>query len=177
MRRTLLFACLASALAVSGVTLVGQEPPQRPFEPGSELTPAEILALFDTYAVLQAQEMLELNDTQYAQFITRLKALQELRRKNQRERQALIQSLRRLTNARPLAAESAIREQLKAFQDHDTRAAADLQKAHEAVDQVLDVRQQARFRVFEEQMERRKLEFLMRARQGNPPRRVRPPAL
>jgi hypothetical protein len=34
----------------------------------------------------------------------------------------------------------------------------------EALNQVLDVRQQARFRVFEEQMERRKMELLMRAR-------------
>ena len=33
------------------------------------------------------------------------------------------------------------------------------------VDQVLDVRQQARFRLFEEQMERRKVDLLMRARQ------------
>ena len=40
----------------------------------------------------------------------------------------------------------------------------------EAVDQVLDLRQQARFRVFEEQMERRKVELLLRARQANRPR-------
>jgi hypothetical protein len=31
---------------------------------------------------------------------------------------------------------------------------------------VLDVRQQARFRTFEEMLERRKLDLLMRARQG-----------
>ena len=36
-----------------------------------------------------------------------------------------------------------------------------------AIDQVLDLRQQARFRVFEEQMDRRKLELVMRARQAN----------
>ncbi len=34
------------------------------------------------------------------------------------------------------------------------------------VDEVLDVRQQLRFRLFEEQMERRKVELLMRARQN-----------
>ncbi len=39
-----------------------------------------------------------------------------------------------------------------------------------AVDDVLTVRQQAQFRVFEEQMERRKLELLMRARQANRPK-------
>ena len=40
----------------------------------------------------------------------------------------------------------------------------------EAIDQLLDIRQQAKFRVFEEQMERRKLELVMRARQGKQPR-------
>ena len=46
-------------------------------------------------------------------------------------------------------------------------AAEFIRKAQGAVDQVLDVRQQARFRVFEENMERRKLELLARARQAN----------
>jgi len=34
------------------------------------------------------------------------------------------------------------------------------------VDEVLDQRQQARFRMFEESIERRKLDLLMRARDG-----------
>ena len=42
-----------------------------------------------------------------------------------------------------------------------------MRKAYNALDEVLDVRQQARFRVFEEQIERRKIELLMRARQQN----------
>ena len=44
---------------------------------------------------------------------------------------------------------------------------ADARKALDALDQTLDLRQQARFRVFEEQMERRKLELVTRARQAN----------
>ena len=56
---------------------------------------------------------------------------------------------------------------MKALQDIDARTEADIRKAYEGVDSVLDVRQQARFRLFEEQMERRKLELLMRARQAN----------
>jgi hypothetical protein len=40
----------------------------------------------------------------------------------------------------------------------------------DGLNQVLDTRQQARFRLLEEQMERRKLELLMRARQANRPR-------
>ena len=42
-----------------------------------------------------------------------------------------------------------------------------MRKAYVALDEVLDVRQQARFRVLEEQIERRKIELLMRARQQN----------
>ena len=55
----------------------------------------------------------------------------------------------------------------RAVVDLDARAVADVRKAHDALDQVLDVRQQARFRVFEENMERRKLELVARARQAN----------
>jgi len=37
----------------------------------------------------------------------------------------------------------------------------------DGIDQTLDVRQQARFRVFEQEIEQRKLQLLMRARQQN----------
>ena len=43
-------------------------------------------------------------------------------------------------------------------------------KAYDDVDQMLDVRQQAKFRIFEELMERRKLELVTRARQANRPK-------
>ena len=60
-----------------------------------------------------------------------------------------------------------LRDGLKALQDLDARTAAETRKAYEGIDQVLDVRQQVRFRVFEEQMERRKIELVTRARQNN----------
>ena len=51
-----------------------------------------------------------------------------------------------------------------------------MRKAYNTLDEVLDVRQQARFRVFEEQIERKKLELLLRARQNpNRPNPKRPP--
>jgi hypothetical protein len=59
---------------------------------------------------------------------------------------------------------------MKALQDLDARTQADIRKAYDAVDQVLSTEQQAKFRVFEENMERRKLELVARARQANRPR-------
>jgi len=52
----------------------------------------------------------------------------------------------------------------------DTRAAAEVKKAYDALDQILDVRQQARFRTFEETMEQRKRELVTRARLANRPK-------
>jgi hypothetical protein len=101
--------------------------------------------------------------------------LQETRRRNQQARNQIVQELRRL--AGPLATEpideATVRDRLKALRDLDERATADLRRAYDSVDEVLDARQQARFRIFEEMIERRKLDLLMRARQGAAARRGR----
>ncbi len=133
------------------------------------VSPAEIQRLFDAYVVMQAQQELQLSDEQYPKFLARVKVLQDVRRRGQIERARILQELRRLSQATPVE-EDRIREKLKALGDLETRALADVREAFDGVDQVLDVRQQARFRLFEEQMERRKVELLMRARQANRPR-------
>jgi hypothetical protein len=74
------------------------------------------------------------------------------------------------------AEDSAIRERLAALQELDSRSAAENRKAQTELDALLDPRQQARFRVFEEQVERRKLELMLRARQNaRQGSRARPP--
>ena len=133
------------------------------------MTPAEIQKLFDAYLVMEAQQALALTDQQYPQFLTRLRTLQDTRRRNQQQRIQLMGELQRLTNPRAAERgdEAAIKERLAALQELESRNAAEMRKAYAALDEVLDVRQQARFRVFEEQIERRKIELLMRARQQN----------
>lgn len=138
----------------------------------SDMTPGEIQKLFDAYLVMEAQQALSLTDEQYPRFLTRLRALQETRRTSQQERFRLMGALQRLTNPRqqPVRGEDAmITERLAALQELEPRTAAELRKAYTALDEVLDIRQQARFRIFEEQIERRKIELLMRARQQNRP--------
>jgi len=125
--------------------------------------------MFDAYALMQAQEQLKIGDDQFAQFLTRYKALQDIRRKNLQERARLIVDMRQTLN-RGDADEARLTEQMKTLQDIDQRLAADVRKAYDAIDQVLDVRQRAKFRIFEEQMERRKLELITRARQANRPK-------
>jgi hypothetical protein len=143
--------------------------PQRPLATlGDEMTPAEIQRLFDAYLLMEAQQALALTDQQYPQFLTRLKMLQDTRRRNQQQRNQLMNELQRLTNPRAQvkADEAVLKERLNTLQELDARNAAELRKAYTALDEVLDIRQQARFRVVEEQIERRKLELLLRARQN-----------
>jgi hypothetical protein len=133
-------------------------------EPG--VSPAEVQKMFDAYALMQAQEQLKIADEQFARFLTRYKALQDVRRKGVQEHTRLVMELRRLLNG-PQPDEAQLKERIAALQDFEGRSAADIRKAYDAVDQVLEVTQQAKFRVFEELMERRKLELVTRARQAN----------
>ena len=129
------------------------------------VSPAEIQRLFDAYVVMQAQQELQLSDDQFPRFLSRVKALQDVRRRGQMQRGRMLQELRRLSQTS--GQDEPLRTQLKALNDLEARVASEVRQALDGVDQVLDLRQQARFRLFEEQMERRKVELLMRARQAN----------
>src|SRR5262245_30581497 len=126
---------------------------------GESADPAEIARLFDAYAVMQAQEKLGLSDEQFGPFVTRLKALQQARRRQVRERFQAVQELRRMLES-PAVDETALREKLDALAKLDATAQAETAKASAAVDELLDVRQRARFRVLEQQLELRKLELV-----------------
>ena len=129
---------------------------------------AELQRLFDAYIVMQAQDALQLDDAQFGQFLPKLKALQDTRRRNEQARNRLVAELGRLTAPSAAADETAVRDRLRALQELESRSAADLRRAYDTVDQQLDVRRQARFRVFEQSMERRKLQLMLRARRGAP---------
>lgn len=138
-------------------------------------SPAELQRLFDAYVLVQAQDTLQLTDTQYPQFLARLRALQDVRRRAQAERSRLIAELRRLADRGrdDASTRDQIPDQLKALRDLESRRQSEEQHAIEKLDEVLEPVQQARLRVFEEQMERRKLELLVRARQAARARRGR----
>jgi DNA repair ATPase RecN len=161
-------------LALTGIVapaVAQQEPPtgpgrqNRPMRPG--LAPAEVADMLDAFALMQAEKQLGLRDAQFGDFVTRLKQLQQTRRRNRQGRQQILRELNRLTAPqRGEGDDTQVKDRLKALREHDERAAAELRRAYDSLDEVLDARQQARFRLFEEHLERRKLELLMRARAG-----------
>jgi Spy/CpxP family protein refolding chaperone len=169
--RALAVAAILAVAADTSVVAQGGRAAQRQGRGSGDqqgVTPAEIQRMFDAYALMQAQEQLKIDDEQFTKFLSRFKALQDVRRQTLRERARIVTELRQLVNT-PQADEAQIKDRLNALQDVETRAGADVKKAYDAINQVLDIRQQAKFRVFEELMERRKLELVMRARQANRP--------
>jgi hypothetical protein len=172
MKHLLLLTLVASVTIGAGTASAqaarGDTPQPRANRAAGQLTPAEVVGMLDAWALVQAQEALQLTDAQYGPFVTRLRKLQETRRRNQQSRNQILQDLRQLAGTQVSAPfdENAIKERLRALREHDDRATAELTQACDALDQVIDVAQQARFRIFEEVIERRKLDLLMRARQG-----------
>ena len=165
-------AALVAVLAGSGVAdaqvrrlrLAEAQQAQAPSQaPNENVDPAELGRLFDAYTVMQAQEALGLDEAKFGPFVTRLKALQELRRRQLRERLVVMRDLRRLLQTPGNDAQ--LKEGLDALVRLEAASRVDQAKAMDAIDELLDVRQRARFRLLEQQLELRKLELVNRARQ------------
>ena len=58
----------------------GAQPPAEAAVRTACITPADVQKMFDAYALMQAQEQLKIADEQFTPFLTRFKALQEVRR-------------------------------------------------------------------------------------------------
>ena len=173
MKKMLPLAIVCSVLAAGAALAAqgGRQAARAGAQPGAQpgeatVSPAEIQRMFDSYALMQAQEQLKISDDRFPQFLTRFKALQDVRRRGLQERARIVQDLRRLVND-PEGDEGQIRDRLKSLDELEVRSDGEVRKAFDAINQILDVRQQAKFRVFEENMERRKLELVTRARQAN----------
>jgi len=183
MTRSLLpIVLVAAVLAVPSVAGAGpgrarQQAAQKDKEPAGGrgagrgprgLSPVDVLNVLDGYAIMQAQEFLKLSDSQYGDFVLRLKRLQDTRRRNLRERNQILQSIRALVGQQATATpdDATVRDKLKALRDLDDRSAVEMRKAYDALDEVMDVKQQGRFRLFEETLERRRIELLSRAAQA-----------
>ncbi|MCX6539364.1 MAG: hypothetical protein NT151_10610 [Acidobacteria bacterium] len=172
------FVLIVVVAAGTAAAQTQRQPPRGagPAARADQSGPAEVQRLFDAYIVIRAQEALKLDDDQFTQFLPKLRALQQTRQRNEQAHNQLVAELGRLTGPNAQFDEAQVREKLKALQDLAGRAAAELRKAYDSIDQALDVKQQARFRVFEVQMERRKLELVMQARRANAARQKEPEA-
>src|SRR5437773_2459516 len=98
---------LASAILILAVApdAAQAQPPQTQAAPApapgqgapdlAPLNAGQIQRWFEAYTVLQAQDALKLSEAQYGRFVTRLKSLQESRRRHQQARNQILADLRK----------------------------------------------------------------------------------
>lgn len=157
---------LALGLTASVASAQGRLPRRNGPLAQEGVSPGEVQRLFDAYVVMQAQQELQLSDEQYPKFLARVKALQATRQRSLSERGRLLQQLRTLVES-SVADENQVKSVVQSLDELGVNSETEIRTAMQSVDEILTPKQRARFRIFEEQMERRKVDLLMRARQSN----------
>ena len=126
-------------------------------------TPADQLQvqrLLDAWALVQAKEQLQLTDEQYPGFVARLTKLHDARRRIAMERRRLMGELRVLLNQSPAPKDDLVTAKVRAVDDLAKRGGEEVQQVTLEIDGVLTPWQRGRYRLFEEIIERRKIEML-----------------
>lgn len=175
-------ALVASDTAQSGNAPAQAIPPRRgggrlaPPVGADGVTAAQAEQLFDQFVIRQARVALELAPAQIVPFGRRLEQLQMVRRRGQRRRQQLLNELNQISRGAEPADEATLNTKLKALDDLSASVDQDVREAYARVEDILDVRQRARFRIFEQRMERQKLDLMARARAAARAQAADPPA-
>jgi hypothetical protein len=133
------------------------------------LTAAQAEQLFDRYVLAQARVALQLSPEQVVPFRQRLQQVQMARRRGQRERQQLLNQLNAISRGGNPVDDDAVEAQMNALDAATAASDKALRDARARLDDVLTVRQRARFRIFEQRMERQKVDLIARARQAARP--------
>jgi hypothetical protein len=136
----------------------------------------EAFKMIDAYIVSNLQESLELTDEQFVKLLPLVKRLQSDRRALLQRRQQPLMELRRLL-ASGGATEEKVTELLRQVKAAEAEEPAVLRKDRDAVDAALTAVQQAKFRVFEAEVEHKIRELMKQIRgQRRGPGASRPPA-
>ena len=135
-----------------------------PQTPPPNASVQQIEQYLDAYVVMQARQVLELADDQFFAVAPRLERLQMLRRRQQRERQRVIQELGEILRKPGPVEDAVVAPKIKFLDDQLTLSADEMKKAYTEIDQILTPRQRAQFRVLEMRLERQRNDLVAAAR-------------
>ena len=144
----------------------GQRPGRPNLPPGGPTTQQQLQDYFEIQTILVAERELQVGTEQSPTFMTRLRNLQQVRRRHMQQRNRLLGEMRQLVQGAGPYRDDLITEKLKAYDDFNQRAAQELRQAELEFDGVLAPWQRVRFRMIEERLDRQKLELLIKLREG-----------
>ena len=167
-------------VAIASVGAQGQAPPpanktpERPAARGlgrGDAAPGEfsiqaVQDALDGMVLIEAERELGLTGEQYPDFFAKMRRIQNVRRRHTMERTRMFRELNAMTFANPKPDDAALTEKLKTFDQLNERSAQEMRQLAQELEGILTPYQRVRFRLFEERMERRKIDMLARARAG-----------
>ena len=133
----------------------------------------EAFRMVDAYVIANIQESLGLDEEQYARVIPLVTMLQKARREYFRERGQALRQMKQLLSS-GAATESRLGEAVASQKALEVEGPARIRERMDELDAVLSPVQQAKYRVFEVEVERRLRDLMRRGRrertQQSPPR-------
>ena len=120
----------------------------------------ELEGMMDAYVLSKLQDTLELSDEQFGQMVVAQKKLQDARRQYRRQRNQLLRELRQAVR-QDSSSEEELETQLRKLEELKQSFADNERERYAAIDAILTVKQRARYRILEAELERR-LQQLMR---------------
>ena len=123
----------------------------------------EAFRMVDAYVLANIQDSLGLTDAQYEKVVPLVNKLQKARREHFGQRGKALRRLRRLLSS-GTATEAEVAESLRAFKAVESEGPARVRAHMEALDAVLSPLQQAKYRVFEAEVEQRMRKLMRRGR-------------
>lgn len=164
-------AGLVAMTFVAGTAVAGAETGQRW---QSQPNRADVEGMMEAYVLSKLQEALDLTDEQFGSMVVAQKKLSDARREYRQNRMRLLKEMRQ-TLQRDDAGESELQPLLDELEALREEFLATEKERYRAIDAILDVRQRARYRILEVELQRRLQEMMRRVRGGRDERR--PPEL
>ena len=130
----------------------------------------EVQGMMDAYIISKLQETLQLTDEQYARMIVAQKKLQDHRRDHQRRRMETLRDLQRIVSG-PDPGDEDISRLLEALENNRGEFVTQQQADYKAIDAILSIKQRARHRLLEVEIERRLQELVREIRGQRLPKR------
>ena len=157
----------AAGLAFAGLLFLGgqsaSESPRAEGQGARRASRDEAFKMIDAYVVGNLQESLELTDEQFVKLLPLVKRLQSDRRAVLQRRQQPLMELRRLLGS-GAATEAKVTELLRQVKAAEAEEPVILARDRDAVDAALTPLQQAKFRVFEAEVEHKIRELMTQIR-------------
>jgi hypothetical protein len=123
----------------------------------------EAFRMVDAYIIANLEESLGLDEDTYVKVVPVVNKLQKARRQYFQERAEALRSMRRLLRS-GTATEAQVREQIETFKTLEAEGPERLRRHMAELDALLTPVQQAKYRVFEVEVERRLRQLLRRGR-------------